>query len=576
MVTKIMRIALVANTFPTLSETFITRKAIALAKAGHKVQVVAHMQGDKALLADYEPLPPHLSIIVMPHTPRTPSGVFRSLISALGKSPRQVLRLIGLCLGTRQGPRATLRRVVLHLPFIGFQTELIHFEFLGLAVVYPLLGALLGVKTVVSCRGADLHLVEQYPIDKRNAYVDQLRSQTAVHCVSHEMAQEVARLSGRQNGLWVNRPAIEIERIIPRSERAPSDPPLIISIGRLVWKKGFDYLLNALAEVKRSGLAFRAEIVGAGPLEQQLRVGIATFNLENEVTLRGGLSAAQVASCLQQADIFALSSHEEGISNAVLEAMAAQLPVVVSDVGGMCEAVSDGTEGFVVPPRDYAALAERLILLVKDPALRLKLGKAGRQRIEAEFRIERQVNRFQQLYEAVFNNRADYESIQEVPPQFAYPKPPSRVTEVMTFAPLEWEHGLEFAIDAIGLAYRAGVPLRYTIVGSGSYRDAVVYAARQWGLWQNGCVRVVDNPDRLSGYAHILVHTPIADTIAPSSVMQASIHSKVKLIITDGSTLALVRTSNNSVSYVPRRDPAALATDLIKIAKSSGNVTGRK
>ena len=103
----------------------------------------------------------------------------------------------------------------------------------------------------------------------------------------------------------------------------------------------------------------------------------------------------------QQADAFLLSSLSEGISNAVLEAMACGLPVVTTNCGGMREAVSDGVEGFVVPTRDPEAMAEALHRLATDRALARAMGRAGRERVCREFQIEDQVKQFAELYRAI-------------------------------------------------------------------------------------------------------------------------------------------------------------------------------
>jgi colanic acid/amylovoran biosynthesis glycosyltransferase len=100
------------------------------------------------------------------------------------------------------------------------------------------------------------------------------------------------------------------------------------------------------------------------------------------------LSRVQVRELLRRADVFLHPSLSEGLSNATLEAMAVGLPVVVTDVGGMRELVTDGVDGFVVPPRDAAALAAALLDLAADPELREKMGERGRQRVVEDFDAE--------------------------------------------------------------------------------------------------------------------------------------------------------------------------------------------
>lgn len=112
-----------------------------------------------------------------------------------------------------------------------------------------------------------------------------------------------------------------------------------------------------------------------------------------------------VAALLKSSDIGILCSHEEGFSNAVLEGMAAGLPMVVTDVGGNAEAVAGGVGGIVVPPHDPTALGEAILILANDPALRAKMGRAARERIERHFAIDRCLNHYENLYRDLESGR---------------------------------------------------------------------------------------------------------------------------------------------------------------------------
>jgi colanic acid/amylovoran biosynthesis glycosyltransferase len=175
----------------------------------------------------------------------------------------------------------------------------------------------------------------------------------------------------------------------------------LLSTGRLVWKKGFDYLLTALSTLARRGVEFEARIVGEGELFNVLRFSIEDLGLRDRVRLEGAMTSQQVLEQLQRTDVFVLPSVEEGISNAVLEAMATGVPIVTTNAGGMAEAITDGNEGFVVPVRDVEMLADRIEKLVRDPHLRASMGAIARQRAEREFSIARQVKGFEDIYEAV-------------------------------------------------------------------------------------------------------------------------------------------------------------------------------
>ena len=136
--------------------------------------------------------------------------------------------------------------------------------------------------------------------------------------------------------------------------------------------KGYEFALQALAQVRRAGVEIEYTIIGNSD-DKELLIVLATvrdLDLEPHVHIRGRLSRNEVVEALQAADVFLLASLSEGLSTATLEAMAVGLPVVVTDVGGMREAVTDGVEGRVVPPRDPAALAAALLELAADATAR--------------------------------------------------------------------------------------------------------------------------------------------------------------------------------------------------------------
>ncbi|MGH9420415.1 MAG: glycosyltransferase, partial [Thermoanaerobaculia bacterium] len=206
--------------------------------------------------------------------------------------------------------------------------------------------------------------------------------------------------------IWINRPAVDVDRIRSRSRRSIQRPLRIVAAGRLVWVKGFDYLLAALARLHERGVEFQATIFGEGELRSSLRFSIEDLGLRDYVTLAGAVSAEAVLDALHSADVFVLSSLEEGISNAVLEAMACGVPIVTTDAGGMSEAVTNGVEGFVVPIRDINALADRIEQLAGDHELRHEMGAAARTRAESDFSLARQVATFEQMYRTLTGERS--------------------------------------------------------------------------------------------------------------------------------------------------------------------------
>jgi glycosyltransferase involved in cell wall biosynthesis len=192
---------------------------------------------------------------------------------------------------------------------------------------------------------------------------------------------------------------------MPHYEMSGDKVPRIVSIGRLVAFKGFEYLIDACAELARRSLNFSCEIIGDGPLRGDLEARIRKLNLSGQVHLVGSLSQGVVLEKLRSADIFALASltDAQGASDVfptvIIEAMAAARPVVSTRLAGIPESVVHGETGLLVPPEDTMALAEALSRLIQDAKLRLHYGRAGRERIEQHFRIDETVAPLIELFE---------------------------------------------------------------------------------------------------------------------------------------------------------------------------------
>ena len=173
--------------------------------------------------------------------------------------------------------------------------------------------------------------------------------------------------------------------------------PRIISVGRLIAFKGFEHLIDACAELARRGLDFTCEIIGDGPLRDDLQAKIDMSNLSPRVSLLGSLSQRAVLEKLQSADIFALASvtDPQGASDVfptvIIEAMTAARPVVSTRLAGIPESVVHGETGLLASPGDTTELAQALEQLMRDHELRSRLGRAGRARVEEHFQIEHTV-----------------------------------------------------------------------------------------------------------------------------------------------------------------------------------------
>ena len=179
------------------------------------------------------------------------------------------------------------------------------------------------------------------------------------------------------------------------------DAIVVGAVGRLAPLKNFASLVQWLGELSTIFPQVQLVIIGEGEERQFLENLIARLNLRDTVRLPG--FRADIPRLLAALDIFAFPSLSEGLSIALLEAMAAGLPCVATDVGGNAEAVVDGRTGFVVSPEDAAGFKTALIRLLKDGELRKKLGEAGKKRAFALFNPKRLAAQYAELYRAVLH-----------------------------------------------------------------------------------------------------------------------------------------------------------------------------
>jgi glycosyltransferase involved in cell wall biosynthesis len=175
--------------------------------------------------------------------------------------------------------------------------------------------------------------------------------------------------------------------------------PVVGTVGRLEARKGHAHLLRAAQTMFRlaNGLRPQVLIVGDGPLREELARRAAELGVAGSVRFAGRLADVRVA--LSAMDVFVLPSTEEGMPNALLEAMASRRPVVATAVGGMREVVDGERTGVLVPPEDPEALGRAVVHLLADPARARRLGDAARVRVAREFSARAMVARLECLYE---------------------------------------------------------------------------------------------------------------------------------------------------------------------------------
>ena len=173
--------------------------------------------------------------------------------------------------------------------------------------------------------------------------------------------------------------------------------PSIACVARLRPGKGQETLLRALAHLPTQN--YRCLLVGDGPQRQSVERLARELNLGDRVKFLGARDHDEITQILQLADIFVLPSRWEGMPMAIMEAMAAGLPVIATDVGGTGELVVHGDTGLLVRVGDVAGLAREIARLLDDPELRRRLGARGRERIVKKFSLDKTVREYGALYE---------------------------------------------------------------------------------------------------------------------------------------------------------------------------------
>jgi len=296
------------------------------------------------------------------------------------------------------------RRFYLDADVVALKPDAVHFEFGSLAVDRMYLKRLLGCKVIASFRGYDLNLSgREHP----NHFREVWEQTDALHLLGEglwQTAQQRGCPPTKQHILIP--PAIDAKFFDPgeraHSEASPDGPLRILSVGRLTWEKGYEYAVEAIRLLANQGVRSELRIIGEGVMLEALAFTRRQSGVGESVQFLGGQSRAKVREEMLAADVFLQASVSEGFGNAVIEAQAMGLPVVCSDAGGLPENVCDGETGFVAPRRNPPALAEKLAVLARDPALRHRMGQAGRKRVLARFQLTDQIQAFDQFYRSIF------------------------------------------------------------------------------------------------------------------------------------------------------------------------------
>jgi glycosyltransferase involved in cell wall biosynthesis len=280
----------------------------------------------------------------------------------------------------------------------GFRPDVIHGYLFGPNLFTALVGRALGVPAVVVAkRNVDAFETPRQVAMQRVAH----RLATHVTAVSEAVADTVAELGVPRERITVIPNGVDVARFSTVTSGRGSLPfngsdPVIGSVGCLAPRKDYGTLLDALVLLERRGRSFHAVLVGDGPERAALEQRAQALGLSGKVHFLG--ERPDIERLLPAMDVFVLSSREEGIPNALLEAMAAGRAAVATAVGGTCEVLADGETGWLVPPSSPERLSEALDEALTRPDEAKRRGEAARRHAETALGIDAMVRRHERFY----------------------------------------------------------------------------------------------------------------------------------------------------------------------------------
>ncbi len=388
-----LKIAYVVMKYPTLSQTFIEREMRALAAMGMQVEVHPCLDFRRANAVGL-PVPPELTVV------RAGSAVGIVLAGIVGAT-RELARRPGLLgrgmrLLWRHSPRhaegwfhtiwGTLFALARVREFRRRAPDVIHGAWATApATAAAVLGELCGRPFSFGAHAYDLHRHGGDPL-----LAPKLEAAKFVHTTTQANVDDLQRrFPGRRADIVLSRRGLPRLPTLP--QRAANQELRLLSVGRLVPKKGQAFQIAACRELARRGVAFRLKIIGEGPLRPELEAAIAGAGLGAKAELVGERSPEETQAAYVWADVFwhtgiiDAQGDRDGLPNVIPEAFAQGLPVVSSAAGGAGEAVIDGQTGLIVDPTDPQALADAVERLARDEEWRRQLGAEGRIWVEENF-----------------------------------------------------------------------------------------------------------------------------------------------------------------------------------------------
>lgn len=411
-----MKVAIITESFPKLSETFVVNHIKGLIDEGVQVQIFAL---NRLVEGKVHPVVQEYKLLdITTYAPELVTGKFHRLIKGVGltikyvvKYPKAVLQALNFF---KFGKEAlNLQRLFEVSTFFTNEIfDIIHCHFGTTAekiAQYQEWG-LLKAPLFTSFHGFD---VDDPAIRKANRY-DFLKERGALHISNSTYTKKrIIELGFEEKKIKVL-PVFFDTDYFKKKQKTSSIFFNLLTVGRLVEFKGIEFSIRALAHVKEKfNSPFHYTIVGTGPLKKKLQLLIHELNMDDCIELVGNKTQDEILKLMEVSAIFLLtgvSATDGRVENqglAIQEAQAMELPVIVSNIGGVAEGMIDGQTGYLLKQKDIEAIAEKIYFLYLNPEERIKMGKAGRAFVQDTYSIPFSTKQLIMYYKNLINRDFD-------------------------------------------------------------------------------------------------------------------------------------------------------------------------
>jgi len=386
-----MKIAFIVGIFPKLSETFILNQITGLIDLGHDIEIFSIMKPEKEKV---HPEVKEYDLLRKTHYLLPPSNKIKRFVKTTGlicthiwKHPWIIIKALNIF---KLGKKALSLRILFQLiPFFKSKFDIIHCHFGPTGKEFLFLKEVFKIPYITKFYGYD---VSSYVKNDRNAYKKLFEGGDLFLAISNYMRNRLIQLGCSQEKIIVHHMGIDLQKFRFTPRQLPSDGRIkILTIGRLVEKKGLNYSIEAIARAIQKYPNIEYKIVGDGPLRDTLNGLIDELGVQERIKLVGWKDSSEVRALMEEAHIFLLHSvtatngDMEGIPASLMEAQAVGLPVISTYHSGISELVQDGKSGFLVSEKDVDAFNERLSYLIEHPEEWPRLGRNGRRFVEEKY-----------------------------------------------------------------------------------------------------------------------------------------------------------------------------------------------